>query len=785
MARVDPDLLVYNIAYGCAFSTAELQRVGVSAREPGRSTVGVLLESNVYTGMSPSMFATSIIRGIQAAARDQRLNLLIACGMGQAAGPNRYRPAWPDPIEGVDFVPVGPWNTDGLLIFSPVRSEPRFQYVEQLLRDQFPVLFIGSGMGSPTIMVDNEGGIRQVLEHLVGHGHRDIAFIAGHPEDPGDSAARVLAYRQGVRDFGLTDNPRLMEYGLHLQDEGYNAARRILQSGVKFTAIVCSNDHSALGAMQALNEAGLRVPWDVAVTGFDDQPEALTLIPALTSIHYPLFETGYRALLMMRKRIEDGPGAVPDTVRVYTQLMTRQSCGCLPQMNDAALEVHEAALSADRDDFNRYREDLGQAMVETLIAHSSPENISDTRMLCDRLIDAYLHSLSDEDLSHFQIALMEIMQRIELLEEDPHAWQSAITVLRLCARVPPAEPIGRRNDSLAEDLLHQARTLLSDSARRQFTRLHLQQTRLDEALGRLTARLLSSLDEAEIFKALAETLDQVGIHGCHVMYFEPREGDPFGGSVDAPLRNEPESLRFESRSFPPPGLYPDYEPYNLAVLPLFFQNEPLGYAAFDGNNLEALAIVVVQLATAIKSAQLHAQVLELSLTDGLTEIHNRRYFEILIEKEVDRSRRYSRNLAVIMADIDNFKEYNDSFGHLAGDEALREIAQCIRDGARRGLDVVTRYGGEEFAVILPETDAEGAWVVAEEIRRRVGADTRFLNHLTISLGIASMHGEQLEARSLMDQADRALYQAKNRGRDCTVRFEGGMLEMAHPESAGD
>jgi diguanylate cyclase (GGDEF)-like protein len=783
--RVAPDILVYNTGYGCAFSTSELQRVGVSAREAKRSTVGVLLDSNLYSGMYPSMFATSVIRGIQAAARDQRMNLLIACGMGQAAGSSRYRPAWPEPVEGVDFVPVGPWNTNGLLIFSPLRSEPRIQYVDKLQKEQFPVLFIGSGTGTPTIMVDNEGGIRQVLEHLVGHGHRNIAFVAGDPEDPGDSAARIHAYRQGVRDFGLADSPQLMEYGLHAQEEGYSAVRRILNSGVKFTAVMCSNDQSALGAMQALNEAGLRVPWDVALTGFDDQPEALTLIPPLTSIHYPLFETGYRSLLMMRKRIEEGPGAIPDTVRVYTQLMTRQSCGCLPQMNDAALGVHEAALSADRDDFNRYREVLGQAMVETLIAHSSPENISDTRMLCDRLIDAYLHSLSDEDLSHFQIALMEILQRIELLEEDPHAWQSAITVLRLCARVPPAEPIGHRNDSLAEDLLHQARTLLSDSARRQFTRLHLQQTHQDEALGRLTARLLSSLDEVEIFKALAETLDQVGIRGCHVMFFEPREGDPFGGSVHAPLRNEPERLRFETRRFPPPGLYPDYESFNLAVLPLFFQNETLGYVAFDGANLESLAIVIVQLATAIKSAQLHAQVLELSLTDGLTEIHNRRYFEILIEKEVDRSRRYSRNLAVIMADIDNFKEYNDSFGHLAGDEALREIAECIRDGARRGLDVVTRYGGEEFAVILPETDAEGAWVVAEQIRRKVGTDTRFLNRLTISLGIASMHGEQSEARSLVDQADRALYQAKSRGRDCTVRFEGGMLEMAHPEPAGD
>jgi diguanylate cyclase (GGDEF)-like protein len=140
---------------------------------------------------------------------------------------------------------------------------------------------------------------------------------------------------------------------------------------------------------------------------------------------------------------------------------------------------------------------------------------------------------------------------------------------------------------------------------------------------------------------------------------------------------------------------------------------------------------------------------------------------------------------MIMVDIDRFKDYNDTFGHPAGDEALREIARCLRDGARRGLDVVTRYGGEEFAIILPETDLEGAWAVAEEIRRRVNASTRLLRRLTVSLGIASMRGEQMETGTLVEQADSALYQAKNRGRDCTVRFEKGMLESAHPRTLGD
>jgi diguanylate cyclase (GGDEF)-like protein len=103
-----------------------------------------------------------------------------------------------------------------------------------------------------------------------------------------------------------------------------------------------------------------------------------------------------------------------------------------------------------------------------------------------------------------------------------------------------------------------------------------------------------------------------------------------------------------------------------------------------------------------KNAQLHAKGLELSRTDGLTGVHNRRLFEIMLQKETERTQRYKRDLAVIMIDIDFFMGYNDAYGHPAGGEAMREIAQCITQGARRGLDMVTRYGGEEFAIILRE-----------------------------------------------------------------------------------
>ena len=748
-----------------------------------RSTIGVLVGFQVYEGAHPNPFLSPVLHGIQTAARDQGVNLMVACGVSHGMSvERRYFPAWPETFGYADFVPVGPWNTDGLLVVNPLRFQEQLRYIQDLKEKGFPIFFIGTGAGTPAITVDNEGGIHQAMEHLVEHGHREIAFIAGDETDPGDTQFRLKAYREAVRALGLKDNPHLVEFGQHWESGGYAAMNRLLRSGVKFSAVVCSNDESAVGALRAIREAGLRIPWDIAVTGFDDHLTALAQVPPLTSIHYPLFETGYRALLIIRKRMELGSKGVPELTRVNTWLVPRQSCGCLPETVNAAAVGTEAG--AGPAESQNYKEELARTIMESLLTETTPANLRDVRPLCDRLVESFFLSLQDGDLSHFQIALIEILQRIETLDDDAHAWQSAISILRAGTHTLLSDEVDPRREEHAEDLLHQARTLISESARRRYMRMHLQQTQNEEAMGRLTARLLSSLDEDQIYSILQEHLPRVGIRSGYVAFFEPQEGDPAGGSRLRTYQPDSPPLRFTSRQFPPKGLYPENEPFNLALLPLVFQEEKMGYVVFDGENLIPLATVVRQLASAVKSAKLHAKVIELSLTDALTGVHNRRFFEILLQKEVERSQRYNRPLATIMIDIDHFKQYNDSFGHPAGDEALRRVAEDIQNNARRDLDVVTRFGGEEFAVILPETDTKGAWFVAETIREHVSADARFLRKISVSLGIASLSGDQLNHATLVDQADRALYQAKNQGRNRTVIFEEWMSESAHAKKPG-
>jgi diguanylate cyclase (GGDEF)-like protein len=165
---------------------------------------------------------------------------------------------------------------------------------------------------------------------------------------------------------------------------------------------------------------------------------------------------------------------------------------------------------------------------------------------------------------------------------------------------------------------------------------------------------------------------------------------------------------------------------------------------------------------------------ELSITDSLTGLYNRKHLMEVLTKEVARAERYQRPLAVLMIDVDHFKLYNDTCGHLAGDEVLRNIAAIFR-GCLRESDCVGRYGGEEFLIILPETVADDAWRIADRIRSRL-AEEEFPSDskpvkITISGGIATFPGNGRSPESLLKSADAALYQAKNHGRNRVVPAE--------------
>ena len=182
--------------------------------------------------------------------------------------------------------------------------------------------------------------------------------------------------------------------------------------------------------------------------------------------------------------------------------------------------------------------------------------------------------------------------------------------------------------------------------------------------------------------------------------------------------------------------------------------------------------------TRAKLEQATADLEQLSITDDLTQIHNVRFFRDTVEREVQRARRYHDDLALLMIDIDHFKNYNDNNGHLAGDDALKKLAGILEQ-VTRATDVVARYGGEEFAIALMRTGRDVGLTIAERVRETI-EQARFpfqksqpLGTLTVSVGVAMLGPETGAYKALVSAADRALYRAKESGRNKVVLFDAG------------
>ena len=215
----------------------------------------------------------------------------------------------------------------------------------------------------------------------------------------------------------------------------------------------------------------------------------------------------------------------------------------------------------------------------------------------------------------------------------------------------------------------------------------------------------------------------------------------------------------------------------LAV-PLLVQDRPVGCLnlylgerrELEQEELQLLSTLASQAAIAIENARLFEETRQLSITDPLTGLANHRQFYDQLGREFRRSQRYRRPLTLLMLDLDRFKHFNDTYGHLAGDQALRETADVLRQNAR-SVDILARYGGEEFAIILPETEATRALIQAERVCVAVaghaldGLKGEAARGVTVSIGLAALTPAMKRIEDLVQAADEALYRAKSGGRN--------------------
>lgn len=270
-------------------------------------------------------FFSELIRGIDLAARREGFHLLVSSSHSDTHGL-------------VAAMRSMRGRVDGLLVMAPDFDSAAAMHDAA---GEFPVVVLDPGLGVATwdtISIANQDGAFQVVRHLVGLGHRRIATVTG-PRHNIDAQQRVAGYRAALAEAGIAHDAQLEIEGDFTEPSGYRAVETLLQLSPRPTAAFFGNDYMAVGAMSALSEAGLRVPDDLAIAGFDDIAMARYLTPALTTVHVDLIELGARAVHRLIEVKEGVPGDVPRHELVGTQLVIRRSCGA-PEDPRAAFPNH-------------------------------------------------------------------------------------------------------------------------------------------------------------------------------------------------------------------------------------------------------------------------------------------------------------------------------------------------------------------------------------------------------------------------------------------------------------
>jgi len=297
---------------------------------------------------------------------------------------------------------------------------------------------------------------------------------------------------------------------------------------------------------------------------------------------------------------------------------------------------------------------------------------------------------------------------------------------------------------------------------------------LKELLSKVCLLIQQAFQVAHV-SVLLKDEDDLVLRACHGK-LTPRlpEGGrlPHSGPWGRALEAGRTLMENDAASTPEAGLY--VETGSRMCIPLVSFGQTLGVlaldsdrpGAFNSNDTQPLESVADIVATAIQNAHYVERVKQLAYLDGLTGIFNRRFFELRMAEEIERARRFNTGMGVIMIDIDQFKRLNDEFGHLLGDEVLRQVSSLLHQQLRK-IDVVCRYGGEEFAILLSQTSPQHSLAVAEKLRRIVERwqFPGVPRPVTISAGTANYPEQGTTRDELVKAADAGLYAAKQAGRN--------------------
>lgn len=402
--------------------------------------------------------------------------------------------------------------------------------------------------------------------------------------------------------------------------------------------------------------------------------------------------------------------------------------------------------------------------LETQSAWLFPLVVSDSRLGAVAILDIDLHG---RDQALIELLVNRMATRLESLKTAEGHRQERQFSARLVSMISTLSLVDSRQE-LYQQILEMSAELLTATS----GSLML----LDETDGSLKIAASKGMTPA-----LAKTMTVPygeGIAGKVAKSGFPLLVNDIERDKRVAAKNRP---RFKTKSFV--SLPLEVEERLVGVLNLADKGNGANFTEADLNLVQTFtkhAVMMIDRAATLEKA---GQFEQLAITDSLTGLYNRRFLENRLQEEFSRSERQQQSFCIILTDLDNFKIYNDICGHLAGDNALRKAAKLMRRSAR-DMDIVTRYGGEEFCLILPTTGKKESVFVGERIRRAIEAESfpgeshLPLGRLTISVGIATFPADGVTANELIHAADLALYRAKALGRNRLVLYDPTLENQA-------
>jgi len=528
----------------------------------------------VFTAQLDDAYQIAVWRGIESRARQRGVG--VVCFVGHRID----SPIASEAAANVAYRIADPRNVDGLVVISSAISTFLDQEgLSRLFASQpdLPQVSIGLGVsGVPSVTADGSNGVSVIVRHLAqDHGLSRFALIggpSGHPE----AEERERAFRATLRELAIPFDERLAARGTFLRDSGREAARQLLRLALRFDALVCMNDRMALAAMEVLRQAGVAVPGDVAVVGFDGIEEGLYVTPPLTTVMQPLNELGSSAVDALLERMEGGR----PLGRVLTCTpVIRQSCGCAPKRNYNP-DLTEPPSTATTEE----RRAIGEMVARAQIADG------------------------DGFIALFNSALAATT----LAGGEPGKWNGYLSAIQHLA-----EMRGGKGDGSPPGLFEFARVLIGESeSRLQAARRVAAEERL-ATLRAISASLAGAFDMPVMLARLEVGLAQLRIGGGYIALFEKRDLiSEWSRLVMAPRDARPEELpaagiRFRTIRLLPPRISQSWRGGLWVLEPLVFQNEPLGYILLPGGAVEPAVYDTLreQVASALKGALLLQQVL--------------------------------------------------------------------------------------------------------------------------------------------------------------------------------